>query len=138
MRIVADTNVLIAALGWKGSNPYKIIQKCFKKELTLVISPDIIAEFKKVTLRPKFEFSPEEIDEFISALIEISEVVQPEENFNVIIKDPEDNKFLEAAVAGSARYIVSGDKHLLDLKEFRGIKIERPAEFLKQLIKKSR
>ena len=133
MRIVADTNVLISALGWKGSNPYKIIEKCFKGEITLVTSSDIISEFKDVATRPKFEFSLEEIDEFVSALIEISDVVQPRESFNIIEGDPDDNKFIDAAVSGKAACIVSGDSHLLNLRTFRGIRILKPADFVRML-----
>ena len=130
MRIVLDTNIFISALGWKGGNEYNLVQKCFRKELTLICSPEILEEFKVVSLRPKFGFSPEEIDEFISALIEISEIVEPEEQFKIIASDPDDNKFLDAAVAGKAKFIVSGDRHLLDLKEFRGIRILKSADFL--------
>ncbi|MBI2041293.1 MAG: putative toxin-antitoxin system toxin component, PIN family [DPANN group archaeon] len=133
MRVVLYTNVLISAFGWPGGNEYQIVHKCFKKEVELVCSPEIIEEFEQVALRPKFEFSVEEIDEFISALLEIANVVQPDEHFSAVIQDPTDNKFLDAAVAGKAQFIVSGDKHLLNIKEFRGVKIITPAEFVKVL-----
>ncbi len=133
MRVVLDTNVLISALGWPGGNEYKIVQSGFKKILTLVLSPEILEEFKIVALRPKFEFSPEEIDEFISALLEVSDIVQPEEKFSVVLQDPTDDKIVDAAVAGKASFIVSGDKHLLNLNEFKGIKIIRPAAFVEVL-----
>jgi len=51
----------------------------------------------------------------------------------VIKDDPEDNKFIEAAVDQAADLIVSGDQHLLKLREYQGIKIITPAEFLKQM-----
>lgn len=133
MRIVLDTNIFISALGWKGGNEYNLVQKCFRKELTLICSPEILEELKAVSLRPKFGFSLEEIDEFISALIEISEIIEPEEQFKIVVNDPDDNKFLDAAVAGKANFIVSGDKHLLALKEFKGVKIVSPAEFIRIL-----
>ena len=57
----------------------------------------------------------------------------PGERIRVVEADPSDNKFLEAAVTGQADYIVSGDKHLRDLKEFRGIAILTPSAFLEQL-----
>lgn len=130
MKIVLDTNILISALGWKGGNEYKILKKCFNKELELLFSSEILEEFIKVAKRPKFEFSLEEIDEFISSLLEISKFLVPDKKFDIIKDDPEDNKFLDAAVAGKANFIISGDKHLLQLKEFRGIKILTPREFL--------
>jgi len=55
--------------------------------------------------------------------------VKVKNSLNVITQDPEDNRFLELAQAGSADYILSGDKHILDLKDFRGIQIMTPAEF---------
>jgi len=130
MRIVLDTNILISALGWEASNEYRVVQKCFKKEMTNISSPEIIEEFKKVALRPKFGFSPEEIDEFISAIIEVSEIVLLEDSFNIIEEDPSDNKFLEVGIVGNAKFIITGDKHLLNLREFRGIKIVKAVEFL--------
>lgn len=133
MRVVLDTNILVSALGWKDGNQFAIIRKCFTKELTLIYSSNILEEFEKVVQRPHFEFFSEEIDEFISKILEIGEMVQPEEKHTVITKDPTDNIVIDAAVAGKADYIVSGDKHLLDLKKFKGIKILRATEFLKLL-----
>jgi len=62
-----------------------------------------------------------------------SEIVVPKEKLHIVYKDPTDNKIVECAVAGNADYIVSGDKHLLDLKRYGGIDIISPARFLKLL-----
>lgn len=70
-------------MGWEG-NEYKLIEKYMKKEIILVISLDIIEEFKKVALRPKFGFAKEEIEDFIDALIETALVVQPSEKINIV------------------------------------------------------
>ena len=129
-QIVADTNTLISALGWKG-NEYNLILKIMQRKFQLCLSLDTLNEFKEVALRPKFGFSAEETDEFIEALIEVSDVVVPEEKINVIKDDPADNIFLECALEAKADYIVSGDKHLLKLKEFKGIKIIKTQEALK-------
>jgi putative PIN family toxin of toxin-antitoxin system len=129
MHVVLDTNVLISGLGWHGPE-YLVLQKCFQKVIELVFSPETLAEFKAVALRPKFEFSSEEIEDFTSALLEVGKIVLPEEKINEITEDLKDNLFLEAAVAGQASYIISGDKHLLQLGEFRSIKIMRSRAFL--------
>jgi len=134
MKITADTNILISALGWEG-NEYNLIEKCMKKEIILVISLDIINEFKKVALRPKFGFTKEEIDDFIDAIIDVALVVQPLERINIIKDDPTDNRILECAMEGKVDYIVSGDRHLLKLKKYRLIKIVRSYEILKILDK---
>ncbi len=65
--------------------------------------------------------------------MELAGNVSPTVKLDVIKADPKDNIILECAVAGNADYIVSGDKHLLDLKEFSGIKILKPAEFLRKI-----
>ena len=60
-------------------------------------------------------------------------MVKPTERLSVVLEDPDDNIFLEAAVAGEAGYLVSQDKHLLKIKEFRGIRIMKPEEFNRML-----
>jgi len=64
-------------------------------------------------------------------LLNTAELVAPTECIELLTADPTDNKVLECACECNADYIVTGDRHLLDLKEFRGIKIVRPAEFLR-------
>ena len=131
-KVVVDTNILISALGWKG-NEYKLISKAMDDKIRLYTSIDLINESKKVALRPKFNFSEEEIDEFIDALIEASEVVAPEFKLDIITDDPADNKVLECALEGEVDLIVSGDRHLLKLKGFEGIRIVRSSTALKIL-----
>ncbi|MFC6891009.1 PIN domain-containing protein [Halorubrum trueperi] len=62
-----------------------------------------------------------------------SEFVDPKEDVTAVEADPDDDKFLEAAVAGSVDYLVSGDGHLLDLESFRGIDIVEPRTFYDRL-----
>jgi putative PIN family toxin of toxin-antitoxin system len=130
MRIVVDTNILISALGWKEGNEYKILMKCFQNEHTLLISPEILEEFSRVALRPKFKFTTDEIDEFKEKILEASEMIVPEIEINIITKDIEDNRILEAAVSGNVSVIISGNKHVLDVGEYQNIKILRSSEFL--------
>jgi len=66
-------------------------------------------------------------------ILEKSVIVVPTEKIDVV-SDPDDNKFVEAALEGMAQYIVSQDKHLLVLKEYHGVKVLNPDEFLKLLI----
>ncbi len=64
--------------------------------------------------------------------MQIGVIVIPKESINIIKEDPDDNKFIEAAIAGKADLIVSQDRHLLKLKNYGKIKIITPEEFLKQ------
>jgi len=134
MRIVLDTNTLISALGWKGGNEWQLLQKCIRQDNKLVMSKSIIEEFTDVIRREKFSFIPaEKKEEFIGYLTEISDVVKPVRKVKIIKDDPDDNKILECALCGNADYIVSGDSHLLDLKECLGIKIVRTRRMLEIL-----
>jgi len=102
--------------------------------LELLRTQETLKEFKRVLQRPKFDFIPaEKKQELLRYLTDISIKVTPKENIEVIKEDPEDNKFLGCAVAGKADYIVSGDRHLLELKEYRDIKIVTASELLEIL-----
>jgi hypothetical protein len=81
----------------------------------------------------KVPLDPEDISWWESLILEKSIIVVPNEKIDVVT-DPDDNKFIEAALEGKAQYIVSQDKHLLVLKEYRGIKFIHPDKFLKLLI----
>ena len=132
LRIVPDTNILISAFIVEG-NEYRLIEKCFKREILLITSADVIDEFKEVALRPKFGFTEEEVGDFVNALIEAAEVVMPKEKVSSVCRDPDDNKLLATALEGKADYIISGDKDLLTLKRFRNVRVVTAAEFLRNI-----
>jgi len=125
LKFVLDTNVLVSALISGKGNPALLLDKAGEKYM-LFISKDILIEFEEVISRDKFGFKDEEINTIIEAIISVSEAVNPEIKLDVIKADPDDNKILECAVACRASYIVSGDRHLLDLKEYGRIKIITP------------
>ena len=133
MRITVDTNVLISATFWYG-NSNKIIEKSENKELILLLSLDIINEFSQVLnykeIQEKIKDKNLEMKYTIAKITNLSEIVEPKERFDVIKEDPKDNKILECAYEGKVDYIISQDKHLLKLKEFKNIKIITPEEFL--------
>jgi len=130
-KIVLDTNILISSVGWEG-NPRKILEKCEKKEIELIISLEQFNEFSKVLEYPKFDFNEEQKNKFRSLISEIATVIQPKEKISIITEDPDDNIILEAALEGKANYIVTGDNHLLKLKQFKNISIVTAKEFLKK------
>ncbi|MFW6111284.1 MAG: putative toxin-antitoxin system toxin component, PIN family [Thermoproteota archaeon] len=128
MRVVLDTNVLVSAIFWKG-NESPIIQLVEEGKLTLVTSLPILKELKKVLSYPKFPLDKEKVNEQVEYFF-LAQLVSPTQKLNLIPQDPSYNKFLECALTGKADYIVSGDRHLLDLKEFQGIKIITGEELL--------
>ena len=130
VKVVIDTNVLVSATPF-GGNPEQILDSAEEGKIKILISEEILEEFKGV-LQRKFGFSLDIVEITVSAIKEISTLVTPTQRLNVIKKKEDDNRILECAVEGKVQYIVSGDKrHLLPLKEYQGIKILSPAQFLK-------
>jgi putative PIN family toxin of toxin-antitoxin system len=132
-RVVADTNVLISALGWKG-NERDLLNLAIDNKIKLVFSKETFEELIRVMNYPKFGFSKKQKTRFILILSTIGSFVKIREKLQVIKDDPSDNRFLETAVDGKASYIVSGDEHLLKIKDFRGIKIISSREFIGSVI----
>ena len=131
MRIVLDTNTLISAIGWKDSKPREIFDGCLTERYELMESIDLLKEFLKVIQRSKFDFiSEEDKKEFLISLMNICIITEPGDKIGVIKEDVDDNIVLECAFAGKADFIISGDEHLLKLKEYEGIKIVSSSEFL--------
>lgn len=123
MRIVLDTDVLIAA-ALRGGFSEEILELASSLE-TLIISGEILAELRD-KLATKFHWEGNDIDHYISYLQRISESVEITEKVFVTIKDPEDNKILECALYRKADLIVTSDRDLLKIKNFRGIGIIHP------------
>lgn len=135
-RVVADTNVLVSALQF-GGKPRQLLDLASDGQVDLAISEAIIAETLRV-LRDKFHRAPEWVAEADRQLRVIARFVQPTESIQAIEADPTDDRILECAVSAEAELIVSGDSHLLNLGSFRGIPIQRVAEFLGSLEDQSR
>ena len=133
-RVILDTNVFVSAVLGKQVRP--ILDAWFAERFTLLVSKSILAEYLKVLSRPKFALGSEILEPVTAYLFRKAELVQPEEKLHIIQNDPSDNMFLEAAVAGHAEWIVSGDKtHLLALHKFREIPIVSPRQFIDWLSK---
>ena len=131
MRIVLDTNVLISALLF-GGRPRIILEKVVRRELTLCISEPILAELAGVLQRPKFGFGATAVNQIVAELSAISELIRPSQEFAVIGADQADNRVIECAVEANAEYIISGDMHLLALKEYGSIQVVSPQAFLER------
>jgi putative PIN family toxin of toxin-antitoxin system len=136
MRLVIDTNVVISAALW-GGIPRRVLEKA-QSEHTLCFSLSMLQELQEVLLYPKFKerlahlsFSTEA---FLARLTEHAIVIANPREKKVIIEDPADNKFLACAVACKAQMIISGDEHLLSLKEYAGIPIRKPQQALRTVL----
>jgi putative PIN family toxin of toxin-antitoxin system len=131
MKVVLDTNVFISGIFWSGNYCSCIIDKWKSKKIELISSSEMIGELVKTLRSFKISLSEEMIEEWKNLILNNSIFIQPSTKICVIKDDPEDNKFLEVAIDGNADFIISQDKHLLNLKEFQGIRIIKPEEAFK-------
>lgn len=122
MRVVLDTNVLVSAILWHGL-PNRLLRLVEETRLSLCMTPKLLTELLAVLSRPKFA------PQMVTRQISLEDVPIPP----VIREDPEDDIVLACAQAAGAKAIVTGDSHLLRLKEFRAIPILTPRRFIQLL-----
>jgi len=131
-KIVCDTNTLVSGFLWRG-NEFRLLSSVVERKAVLFSSPALFSEFLRVLsyerIRP-FVAGQRAVAEKLEA---IAVFVKPKEAIVVIKEDPADDKVLECALAADADFIVSGDKHLLKLREFRGIPIITTKQALEKL-----
>jgi uncharacterized protein len=137
MRVVADTNVIVSAFLSAIGAPARLLDLWRQGVFELLASEPILAEYRRALAYPKIQARHRLTDEYLDRLIsewrQFIILVEPHEVIGAISDDPSDNRFLECAVAGGADYVVSGDRHLLQLQRFRGIEILSPAAFVSVL-----
>lgn len=131
MKVVLDTNILISAFVFPGGKPEAVYRMAVEGRVELTSSVVILAEFGRV-LTEKFGRDDRAVAEAVAQVAVIAMVTTPSEVVHVIEADPDDDRILEAAAEGGAGVIVSGDRHLLQLREWRGIRILSPAEVLSE------
>lgn len=133
MKAVLDTNVIISGLLNSEGSPARVVNQWINGSIKVTTSPALIEEVLDVITRPKFKplGSLDERCELIKKLFEQAEIVNPSEKLRIIVDDEADNRVLECAVACDTDYVVSGDSHLLNLKNYRGIQILSPYKFIK-------
>lgn len=130
--VVVDTNVLVSALGF-GGTPLEALLRTFDDDIQLLVSEATLSELDRVLGYDRLPFTDDLRIGYVSILAREGALVIPETEIHAVKPDPDDNRFLECAVAGDARFVVSGDDHLLDLGSFRGIEVVTPATFLRRL-----
>jgi len=132
MKITFDTNVLLSSTLWYGSVAHKLLFKLINSNAVIYSSMDILGEYNKI-LKRDFDYSEKEATIATESIFTFVNIVIPEQKLDIIKEDPDDNIILECAIASSSDYILTYDNHLLNLKEFRGIKIIKPEELIRKL-----
>jgi len=138
MRIVLDTNVLVSATFWSGDS-LRIMELVADKKVKLIICLSIISECMKIINSDEILYKKTQKKlsdkKIVRAVIqETSVIMVPTKKLSIVKEDPDDNKIIGCALSGKADYIITKDNHLLKIKNYKGIKIVTPKEFLKTIL----
>jgi putative PIN family toxin of toxin-antitoxin system len=131
VRVVFDTNIYISALAIPGGNAEDAYLEAVHGTFELYASVAILTETARV-LQTKFDWAEDKVREAIQAIGQVAIVLRPRSTLH-ILKDEPDNRILECAIAAQAEFVVSGDRHLLALKQHAGITMISLADFLTKL-----
>ncbi len=130
MRVVLDTNVIIAAFAARGLCA-EVFEVCLEGH-TIIMSEYLLSETKE-NLVDKIHLPPGVVQDIIEYLKDVADVVEPEVIDKPACRDKNDDKIIGTALGGNATFIVTGDKDLLVLKKYKGIRMVTPRDFWNQL-----
>jgi putative PIN family toxin of toxin-antitoxin system len=138
LRVVLDTNQFVSSVLVRQGLPAQVLDAWRRREFLLITSPLIIAEIRSTLgyprIRRKYPLTDEDVERLVTLLKRDALVVPGETDATgAVPADPTDEMVLACAVEGQADWIVSGDRHLLDLGEYQGIPIVTAREFLERL-----
>jgi putative PIN family toxin of toxin-antitoxin system len=128
VKVVFDTNVFVSALTFRGGRGEQALGRIIEGRDSLVLSKPILDELLRI-LATEFSREREELARVAVYLAELSQIVEPSERLDILSDEP-DNRILECAVAGGVDVIVTGDRSVLKLGDFRGVKIVSLREYL--------
>ncbi len=126
--VVYDTNIIVSGLLNPKGVSALLLDLATQGFVKLVVSEEILKEYEEVLMRPKFGLSKRLVKRFLRRLRAEGKVMKPKTTIR-ILKDPDDNKFLECAVSGRAQFLATGNIRHFSSREFRGIKVVSPREF---------
>ena len=134
MNIVLDTNVFISGIFFSGP-PYEILKAWKNSHIQIVLTQQILEEYQRVAESLSEQFPHVDIRPILE-LLSIHCLFINADNFKTsVCDDPDDEKFIECAVAGNIKTIVSGDKHLLNISGYQSIVVLKPKELIDKYLK---
>lgn len=132
LKIAIDTNVVISAFLKPYSNPALILALVVQREVNLCLSKNILTEYQGVFAYQKFKhLNQDKIKIFLNQIKQDALWIEPQLTVNILKDDPEDNKFLECALAAKADFLITGNTKHFPLHSFYRTRIVMPVEFLR-------
>ncbi len=135
MRVILDTNVFVSGIFFSGP-PYQILKAWRDGKLHLVLSPEILDEYRRVGESLAEQFPAIDLGPILELVTIRAEMFAAQNLPEPVCADPDDDKFLACALASKSEVIVSGDRHLLKVSGFRKIRVVRPREFIDEYLSK--
>jgi uncharacterized protein len=126
MRIVFDSNIYLAAIKEKTFSEQIVFSSFDDRDYTVFVSIDILAEVENKLLN-KFKYTRMQASNYLARIRSVTELVFPEMIITGVLTDTDDHKILECALQAKADCLVTADKGLLRLKEYKGIAICHPS-----------
>ncbi|WP_225073603.1 PIN domain-containing protein [Desulfuromonas sp. CSMB_57] len=123
----------ISGIFFSGS-PHRILQGWRNGRVQLVLTPEILEEYRRVAEALHEKFPPVDLIRLLELLLVQAEMCQPEPLPEPVSADPDDDKFIACALFSGSKLIVSGNKHLLDVDGYRGIEVLKPRAFLERFL----
>ena len=133
MRVVLDTNVFISGVFFTGP-PFRILKAWSEGEMDIVLTPEILDEYQRAAEKLNVRFPDVEITPVLALVAASATLIQAPALAEAVCADAEDDKFVAAAMAAQCGIIVSGDKHLLDVTGYRGIRVLRPRAYVDEYL----
>ena len=133
MKIVIDTNVFISGVFFTGP-PHQILKAWRDGKFEILISKEILEEYKRVGESLSIQFPQVTLTPILKFFAIRAELIDAQPLSGPVCEDTDDDKFFACAIAGKSKLIISGDKHLLKVSGYQGIKVLKPKEFFNQYL----
>lgn len=134
-RVILDTNIFVSFLITKKNTAVnKLFQQWENGDIVVYLSNETLIELTRVLLSEKIKeytnLTKQETKQYLKSIVQRSVLINVDKPPQIIDQDPSDNKFIGLAEKAQAEYIITGDNHLLNLKEYKNTKIITPKDFI--------
>lgn len=133
MRIILDTNVFVSGIFFSGP-PHRVLEAWRNGKLKLVISPEILDEYRRVGAALAEQFPNVSLERILELVMIHAEMVAAPPLSEPVCADPDDDKFFACAIDSKTLCIVSGDKHLLQVSGYQGVRVLKPRDFVDEYL----